>query len=412
MDRHGRRRRYRTWQSIALLLIPAGGFSYPSTPTGKAQLFGAPSFPRTLSGSSIDKQNYKSSFTSGPAMSDWQFSTGRSSQFSSPRTIASSKVQHFSGSIPSPRTPFYTSSPAATARRTHPGQKRPSFSLFSPPGVPSINQKRTAFIHQESTVDEPSSPHVNCIGRVRRQSQCKKLFPTDAIEPSSYRRRRDQATDLRGKSGHSDKSGGTSSSFHDQGLRDKPMGNLRSQTSDSHFVNIKPLVLTDNSIQTFGKLLSLHKDEHHSGHGWTPKTEQNVNRSIATNKIDSPSFDGGSHQEGRPRRKVSGEESDHLWQNNVNMIEDSKIHALQYAASRIDTVAGETKSTEFYSLSSTKLKLDSQERDDDACRHGSREMRTARPTTLDEPERCLIVMRSRGSKRLSDDEIGRLMSIG
>eukprot|EP00250_Pteridium_aquilinum_P033055 c5155_g1_i1 orf=73-1368(+) len=163
--------------------FPAGGIqSFHSSTPAKAQLSGA--LPLSLSGKA---QHYASprTPTTGAGLNRQlsskiqHFSSPRTPgsganhhYLSTPRTPSSGKVQHFSGAIPSPRTPFSSSTTSPSSAR----RKKASFTLIIPPTM--AHNKKAA-----DQPDEPTSPHVTCIGRVRRQTQCKKLHHTDMISP-------------------------------------------------------------------------------------------------------------------------------------------------------------------------------------------------------------------------------------
>ncbi|MCO5554646.1 hypothetical protein L7F22_008179 [Adiantum nelumboides] len=242
------RKRLHDLRSLAFLFPAAGRMQsfYSSTPTARAKLSGT--FPRTPSGK---LEQYMSPRTASAATLASQMS-GKFSQFSSPRTPASSKVQHFSGAVPSPRTPIYgpsvVTSPASARRKT------PTFTLVMPPGM---MDKKKAF---EQIDAEPSSPHVTCIGRVRRQTQCKKVLHSDAIAP---RNRRRQATKARPKgttissSKHNFFSNLTLIKKNELNHETKEQG----QTTEMSSATQQPSLMLETCTQRFGKkkLLNLNK---------------------------------------------------------------------------------------------------------------------------------------------------------
>ncbi|KAI5071762.1 hypothetical protein GOP47_0014013 [Adiantum capillus-veneris] len=246
------RKRLYNLRSLTFLFPAAGRMHsfYSSTPTAKSQLSGT--FPRTPSGK---YEQYMSPRTPSATALTSQLSS-KFSHFSSPRTPASSKVQHFSGAIPSPRTPYGPSvvTSPASARR-----KKPTFTLAMPPGM---MDKKKAF---EQISDEPTSPHVTCVGRVRRQTQCKKLVPSDAIDPRSHRC---QATKAQQKS--------TSCILSSNHQPDSPLpnrnystngSNVQSQKSTECSITKQPTMVAEACTQRFGKqkLVNLHKIQPH-GH--------------------------------------------------------------------------------------------------------------------------------------------------
>ncbi|MCO5600791.1 hypothetical protein L7F22_054906 [Adiantum nelumboides] len=233
------RKRLHDLRSLSFLFPAAGRMQsfYSSTPTAKAQLSGT--FPHTPSGK---LEQYMSPRIASAATLTSQTS-GKFSQFSSPRTPTSSKVQHFSGAIPSPRTPYGPSvvtSPACTRRKT------PTFTLVVPPGM---MDKKKAF---EQIDAEPSSPHVTCIGRVRRQTQCKKLLHSDAIDPGNRRR---QGTKAQPK-------GTTISSSKHKFFTDLPLidrnelkreSKEQGQTTEMSSATEQPSLMLEACTQRFGK---------------------------------------------------------------------------------------------------------------------------------------------------------------
>ncbi|KAH7440100.1 hypothetical protein KP509_04G091300 [Ceratopteris richardii] len=219
-------RRRQKWRCLALLMIPTGGLTYPATPSSNAQLFATQSFPRTPSGKGVDLRNYNSPRARSPFTAESQAPACTCAQVPSPKTPASSKVQHFSGSIPSPRTPYCVSSPGGIVCR-----RKPSISLVHPPGLSPTPSNRHSFRHQE-TIEEPSSPHVTCIGRVRRQPKCKKFDQARSSKPPRCRMK----SNIAGRSKNSDAGSSLSRSSSAIGsLRQKTEADIEQQnrTHDS-----------------------------------------------------------------------------------------------------------------------------------------------------------------------------------